>query len=109
MLTLELRAGQPDWMRALEVAMTRPPGVPERRDDQDPWAPPATSRPQRISDDLSWLRAAMDEPDAYGLHKLSGTAAAATWQANEEDAEFRARFERLDERGVLNAAGFLFW
>jgi hypothetical protein len=107
MLTLKLLAEEPNWMRALQVALTRPPGVPERRADQDPWASAPTSRPQRISDDLSWLRAAMDEPQAHGLQELSGTAAAGTWQASEEDTEMRERLQRLHQRGVLDAAGFL--
>ncbi len=108
MLTLELVADRPDWMRALQVALTRPPGVPERRAGQDPWAPAPISRPQRISDDLSWLRAAIDEPEAHGLHELDGTAAVEIWQASDEDSELRARFQRLDRRGVLDAAGFQF-
>jgi hypothetical protein len=107
MLTLELVAERPNWMRALEVALTRPPGVVERRGGQDPWTPPATPRPRRISDDLSWLRAAIDEPQAHGLHELMGTAAVEVWQAS-EDVELRERFQRLDQRGVLDAAGFLF-
>jgi hypothetical protein len=108
MLTLELVAEQPNWMGALQVALTRPSGVPERRADQDPWAPPLGSRPQRISDDLSWLRAAVDEPQAHGLQQLDGIATVATWQASEENTELRERFQRLDTRGVLDAAGFLF-
>ena len=107
MLTLELVAEQPNWTGALQVALTRPPGVPERRAGQDPWAPPPTSGTQRISDDLCWLRAAIDEPQAYGLHELRGTAAVATWQASEENSELRERFQ-LDQRGVLDAAGFHF-
>jgi hypothetical protein len=107
MLTLELVAMQPDWMGALQVALTRPRGVPERRAEQDPWTPPPTSRPQRISDDLSWLRAAVDEPLEHGLHELHGTAAVAVWEASDESTEFRERFQRLDQRGVLDAAGFL--
>jgi hypothetical protein len=107
MLTLELVAERPNWMRALQVALTRPAGVPERRDGQDPWTPPPTSRPRRVSDDLSWLRAAIDEPQAHGLRELAGTAAVEVWQAN-EDSELRERFQRLDQRGVLDAAGFLF-
>jgi hypothetical protein len=108
MLTLELVAEQPNWMRALQVALTRPPGVPERRGEQDPWAPAPTDRPQRISDDLSWLRAAMDEPQAHGLHEVGGTAAVEVWEASDEDPELRERFQRLDQRGILDAAGFLF-
>ncbi len=107
MLTLELVAEQPDWVRGLRVALTRPPGVPERRADQDPWAPPPISRPRRISDDLGWLRAAMDGPAACGLHELEGTAAVAVWEAREEGAEPGEHLRRLDQRGVLGAAGFL--
>jgi hypothetical protein len=87
--------------------MTLPTGMTERRTDQDPWAAPPLSRPRRISDDLSWLRGAMDEPEASGLRELKGTAAVAVWAAAEEDPEPRGRLLRLDERGVLGAAGFL--
>jgi hypothetical protein len=106
MLTLELVAERPDWAGALRVALTRPPGVPERRVGDDPWAPPATSQPRRISDDLSWLRAVMDNPRAHGLHELGNTAAVAIWELGEKDTELLERFQRLDERGVLDAAGF---
>jgi hypothetical protein len=81
--------------------------MPERRADQDPWAPPRSSRPQRISDDLGWLRAAMDDPEACGLHALDGTAAVGLWEAREEDSEPSGRLHRLDQRGILSAAGFL--
>lgn len=106
MLTLELVAEQPDWMGALRVAMTRPPGIPERRAGQDPWAPPPTPRPRRIADDLAWLRAVMDDPRAHGLHELGNTAAVAIWEFADKDSELRERFQRLDRRGVLDAAGF---
>jgi hypothetical protein len=107
MLTLELVAEQPDWMGALRVALTRPPGVSERREGQDPWATAPISRPRRISDDLSWLRAALDEPRAFGLYELDGTAAVAVWEAREEGSEPSEHLRRLDRRGVLDAAGFL--
>jgi hypothetical protein len=107
MLTLELVAEQADWMGALRVAMARPEGVPERRAGQDPWTAPQIPRPRRISDDLAWLRAALDEPEAYGLREVSGTAAVAVWETGDEDEELRERFGRLDQRGVLDAAGFL--
>jgi hypothetical protein len=106
MLTLELVAEHPDWMGALRVAMARPPGVPERRAGEDPWAAPSTSRPRRVSDDLSWLRAAMDNPRAHGLHELGNTSAVAIWEFPEKNAELRERFQRLDRRGVLDAAGY---
>jgi hypothetical protein len=79
----------------------------ERRAGQDPWTKPPVPRPQRISDDLGWLRAAMDEPEASGLHELLGTAAVAVWEAGEQDAEPGGHLMRLEERGVLVAAGFL--
>jgi hypothetical protein len=48
----------------------------------------------------------LDEPSAHGLRELDGTAAVAVWEAD-EDPELRARFGRLDRRGVLDAAGLL--
>jgi hypothetical protein len=65
------------------------------------------SRPRRISDDLGWLRTAMDEPAAYGLHALDGTAAVAVWEAREESTKPSEHLRRLNQRGVLGAAGFL--
>lgn len=106
MLTLELVAERPDWMGALRVAMTRPPGVPERRAGQDPWTQPSVARARRISDDLSWLRDVMDDPRAHGLHELGNTAAVGIWELGENDPEMRERLQRLDQRGVLDAAGF---
>jgi hypothetical protein len=109
-LTLELVAKQPDWNCARQVAMRRPPGVPERRAEEDPWAEPSTSRPRRISDDLSWPRAALDHPQDHGLHELRGDRRQRWFvgQAIETDSERRERFHRLKARGVLDAAGFLF-
>ena len=104
---LELVRKSPDWMAALGVALTRPAGVPERRARQDigSWPPPA-SRPRRISDDLAWLRLAMDEPEENGLRTLGDSAAVAAWEA-EQDPEVLRRLARLRDRGVLDAAGFL--
>ena len=104
---LELVAEQPDWVGALRVAFTCPPGVAERRAGQDPWAPPRSPRPRRISDDLGWLRAAIDEPEANGLHQLDGTAAVAVWDAGKEGSKSSQHLRRLDQRGILDAAGFL--
>jgi hypothetical protein len=103
MAVLELVSTRPDWMNALGVALTRPPGVPERRGGEDPWSASA-DRPRRISDDLAWLRQAIDEPESNGLRGLGGTAAVAAWEL-EPDAV--ARLDRLRERHVLEAAGFL--
>ena len=110
MLTLELVAQQPDWMSGLQVALSCPPGVPERRTEEDRWAAPSTSRLRRISDDLSWLRAALVQPQAHGMHELRGDRRQRWFvgQAIETDAGLRERFQRLKERGVLDAAGFLF-
>jgi hypothetical protein len=103
---LELVLDRPDWLNALGVALTRPPGVPERRQDQDPWNPEGESeaRPRRIADDLAWLRQAYDEPEENGLRPLRDTAAVAAW---EPDAACAERLYRLRERRVLDAAGFL--
>jgi hypothetical protein len=107
MALLELVHQRPDWIGALGVALTRPPGVPERRAGEDPWNGDASSpeRPRRISDDLAWLRQAIDEPEDHGLRGVGGdTAAVAAWEPTGEAA---ARLDRLRERRVLDAAGFL--
>jgi hypothetical protein len=105
MALLELVNQRPDWMEALGVAMARPPGVPERRAGDDPWSDGgASDRPRRISDDLAWLRQAIDEPEPNGLRGLGDTAAVAAWEI---DAEAASRLDRLRERRVLDAAGFL--
>jgi len=105
MAVLELVTARPDWMNALGVAMTRPPGVPERRNREDPWeSPAAAERPRRISDDLAWLRQAMDEPADNGLRGLEDTAAVGAWIPEREACQ---RLERLRDRQVLDAAGFL--
>jgi hypothetical protein len=101
---LELVLDRPDWMNALGVALSRPPGVPERRAGQDPWQPETEARPRRIADDLAWLRQAYDEPEENGLSPLEDTAAVAAWNTNDECSE---RLLRLQDRNVLDAAGFL--
>src|SRR3954453_18365321 len=103
MAILELVKAKPDWMGALAVAMTRPPGVPERRSGEDPWNPdPAVERPRRISDDLAWFRRAVDEPDEYGLRRLDEEIAS-VWEGNPDAV---SHLNRLRDRGVLDAAGF---
>jgi hypothetical protein len=101
---LELVQHQPDWLNALGIALTRPPGVPERRSGDDPWEEAETERPRRISDDLAWLRQAMDEPADCGLRGLGDTAAVGAWIPDDEAAR---RLIRLRDRRVLDAAGFL--
>jgi|GEM_PF-2365583 len=105
---LELVQPQPDWMGALGVALSRPPGVPERRsrEREDPWkAGSEAERPRRISDDLAWFRQAVDEPEAYGLMPLDDTSTVAAWTSDQP--EMTGRLARLRDRGVLAAAGFL--
>ena len=105
MALLELVQQRPDWMGALGVALTLPEGVPERRETEDPWTGEgAPQRPRRVSDDLAWLRQAIDEPESNGLHGLGDTAAVAAWEL---DADAQERLDRLSERRVLDAAGFL--
>ncbi len=105
MALLELVGTKPDWMGALGVALTRPDGIPERRKGEDPLNPDSADRPRRISDDLAWLRQAVDEPDANGLAPLDDTAAVAAWAPDEDEP--LVRLCRLRDRGVLDAAGFL--
>jgi hypothetical protein len=105
MAILELVRPHPDWMGALGVALTRPHGVAERRAGDDPWTPGAEERPRRISDDLAWFRQALDDPAEAGLRPLDETATVAAWES--ADAELIGRLSRLDQRGILDAAGFL--
>jgi len=105
MAILELVQPTPDWTGALGVALTRPPGVPERRGGDDPWRPEAAGeRPRRVSDDLAWFRSAVDEPDRYGLRPLEASATVGAWEADEVHT---AKLARLRDRGILDAAGFL--
>ena len=104
MAILELVRDHPDWPGALGVALTRPPGTPERRGGQDHWKPDTSGRPRRISDDLAWFRDAVDEPELHELHTLADTAAVAAWRASHEAV---GRLSRLRDRGILDAAGFL--
>jgi hypothetical protein len=106
MAILELVREKPDWTGALAVALTRPPGVPERRSGEDHWNPdPSVERPRRISDDLAWFRQAVDEPADYGLEPLDDSAAVAAWDTDE--AAPLGHLSRLRDRGILDAAGFL--
>ena len=106
MALLELVRPQPDWFAALEVAFTRPPGVPERRAGEDPWdSKPDGERPRRIADELVWLRQAMDEPENNGLTPLPAVG-------RRRDVGRRGRLHargsaKLRDRRVLDAAGFL--
>jgi hypothetical protein len=105
MALLELVHQRPDWMEALGVALARPPGVPERRAGEDPWTDDgARERPRRISDDLVWLRQAIDEPETHGLAHITDSAAVDAWQADERAVP---HLQRLRDRRVLDAAGFL--
>jgi hypothetical protein len=104
---LELVLDRPDWGNALGVALTRPPGVPERRAGQDPWNPETEGgqpRPRRIADDLAWLRQAFDEPEENGLRPIEDSAAVAAWAI---EPSCKERLDRLRDRQVLDAAGFL--
>ena len=74
-----------------------PPG---RAGDGEP--PEKESR--RISDELLWLRHAIEEPEASGLTRLPESAAVGMWDAEDE---YLKRLCRLRDRKVLDAAGFL--
>ncbi|HEX3689407.1 MAG TPA: hypothetical protein VHV28_06910 [Solirubrobacteraceae bacterium] len=104
-MLLELVHDKPSWGEALATALILPSGMTERRHGQDPWSPSA-ERPRRISDDLAWLRNAVDEPEEYGLRTIEGTAAAGAWEVTDTE-RVSDHLGRLEERGVLEAAGFL--
>jgi hypothetical protein len=105
MALLELVRHEPDWLAALEVAITPPPGGRDRRHDEDPWdGEPPGEESRRISDELLWLRHALEDPGTGGLTPLPDSAAVGMWDA--EDACLK-RLCRLRDRKVLDAAGFL--
>ena len=106
MALLELVRHEPDWLAAIEVAFTLPTGASERRgDEEDLWnGNPPKEESRRISDELLWLRHAIEEPESSGLTRLPDSAAVGMWDA--EDACLD-RLCRLRDRQVLDAAGFL--
>lgn len=102
---LEQMRASPAWRAALEAALNRPPGVPERRSAENPWDPGAVERPRRATDDLAWLRQAVDEPGAMGLQAVDDEdPRVKVWEVG--DPVLVERMERLLERGILDAAGF---
>jgi hypothetical protein len=104
MAVLELVRHEPNWNAALEVAFALPSDGSERRAGEPEAEPPEPEQPRRISDELLWLRHAIDEPETSGLTPLPDSAAVGMWDA--EDACLR-RLCRLRDRQVLQAAGFL--
>lgn len=104
-MLLELVQDKPSWGDALATALLLPAGMTERRHGQDPWSA-STNRPKRISDDLAWLRNAVDEPETHGLRMIEGSAAAGAWEVT-DNGRVSEHLGRLEERGVLEAAGFL--
>jgi hypothetical protein len=103
MALLELIRPEPDWLAALEVAFTPPAGATERRQEQPPDGD-AAEPSRRISDELLWLRHAIEEPESSGLTQLPESAAVGMWDAEDACLE---RLCRLRDRKVLDAAGFL--
>src|SRR3954451_8629519 len=103
---LELMRERPNWPGALSVALTRPPGMPERRTGEDPWSTTAArTRPRRIADDLAWLCQAMEDPGVHGLRPIPRRNGLAAWAP---DDPARERLVRLRERPVLEAGRFGF-
>src|SRR4051794_41909533 len=102
---LELLRERPNWLGALSVALTRPPGVAERRTGEDPWSTTEVrTRPRRITDDLAWLRQAMEDPRVHGLRPMPRRDAIAAWAP--DDPAFQ-RLARPPQRPLLEAPGFL--
>ncbi len=102
MALLELVVPDPDWTTALSKSLELPPGTPERRAQTRSDGPDAGTH-RRLSDDLAWLRQAVDEPGGHGLAPVEGTSAVALWETDLSEE----RLCRLRDRGVLDAAGFL--
>ena len=98
---------EPDWLAALEVAFTPPPGTPERRADEDPWdgEPPKARAPAP-----HLRRAAVAAPRDRGAGGQRPDAAAGVGRRRRCGTP-RTRASsaccRLRDRKVLDAAGFL--
>ena len=109
-VAVELVRPEPDWAAALARALERPQGVPERRErPAEPRADNASGRAprRRISDELIWLRDVIEEPGDHGFETETG-AAHLWWPVGDTDSEDTAeRLNKLRERGILDAAGFL--
>jgi len=110
-VAVELVRPEPDWAAALARAMERPTGVPERRqrpeDRGEDAADGSTPPRRRISDELIWLRDFIDDPRAHSFASESG-AAHLWWPVGDADSgETLERLQRLRDRGILDAAGFL--
>jgi hypothetical protein len=101
---LELIHVSPNWRGALSVALVRPTGVPERRHGEDPWQRGRFDLPRRLTDDLAWLRVALENPEPNGLKPLPDRDVVVAWVP---DAHGFERLRRLRDRAVLEAAGFL--
>jgi hypothetical protein len=100
---LELIHVSPNWRGALTVALVRPTGVPERRHGEDPWERARAARPRRLTDDLAWLRVALEDPEPHGLKPLPDHGVVVAWHPDEDVVD---RLRRLRDRAVLEAAGF---
>jgi hypothetical protein len=101
---VQLLRERPNWLGAVSMARTRPPGVPERRRGEGSRTRDTTNRPPRMTDDLAWLREAFEDPATHGLRRVPARSAVAAW---EPDPSGVARLKRLSDRHVLEAAGFL--
>jgi hypothetical protein len=104
---LELIRHEPDWASALTQALTRPTGVPERRQRPAEGSPDGDRPRRRIADELAWLREVIDEPQTHDFDRAA-EAAQLWWPTGEADnPETLERLNKLRDRGVLDAAGFL--
>ena len=81
---LELIHVSPNWLGALSWPWSARPGVPERRHGEDPWQPGAAARPRRLTDDLAWLRGALEDPEPHGLRPLTDGHAVVAWVPDDD-------------------------
>ena len=105
MAILELVHERPDWMGALGVALTRPTGVPERRGGEDPWHDESAASARAGSPTTSRgcaRRSTSPRPTA-----CAASATRRPSRRGSRPARPQARLDRLRERRVLDAAGFL--
>jgi|SRR5947209_10845592 len=105
---VELIRPEPDWEGALARALERPAGVKQERRQERADEPRDGDAPRRrIADELAWLRDVVDDPATHGF-RVADAAAQLWWPIGDTDSEETLeRLERLRDRGILDAAGFL--
>ena len=80
---LELIRVTPELARCALRGADAPAGRARAPDRRGPLAARTAARPRRITDDLAWLRVALEDPELHGLRPIPRQAVAA-WAPDDE-------------------------